>query len=143
MGLPSGQALSFWSNYLSQPMSKALYSIALLFVSNVFMTMAWYGHLALKERGYLQGRGLFVVIIVSWGFAFFEYLFMIPANTIGSKDTGGPFTLFQLKTIQEVVSLTVFTLVVTFIFKSERPGLQHLVGFLLLLAAVYVVFKKW
>lgn len=121
---------------------KSLYTVVLLVVSNFFMTLAWYGHLQFKKITWLQGVGLVGVILISWGLAFFEYVFQVPANKIGHESNGGPFNMIQLKTIQEVVSLTVFTLVATFIFKTDKFGWNHLVGFGFLVLAVVFIFKK-
>lgn len=76
----------------------------LLTLSNVFMTLAWYGHLQFRQFPMLAKLSLFGVIVLSWGLAFFEYIFQVPANRFGSDETGGPFSLFQLKTIQEAFS---------------------------------------
>ena len=115
----------------------------LLILSNVFMTFAWYGHLQFKKLGWLPQAGLIAIILISWGLAFFEYMFQVPANKIGFSENGGPFSLFQLKTIQEVVSLVVFTLVTVFIFKTDKLAWNHVVGFVLLVLAVFFIFKKW
>ena len=87
--------------------------------------------------------GLFGVIIVSWGLALFEYVFQLPANRMGFEENGGPFSLFQLKIIQEVITLAVFTLCAVFVFTTDKPGWNHVIGFGLLVAAEYVIFKKW
>jgi uncharacterized protein (DUF486 family) len=107
------------------------------------MTLAWYGHLQFKNITSLKNVGFFVVILMSWGLAFFEYIFQVPANKIGYKDNGGLFSMFELKTIQEAISLIVFALMTTFVFKTEKMGWNHLVGFALIILAVYVIFKKW
>lgn len=122
---------------------KSFYTILLLTVSNLFMTFAWYGHLQFKKVSWLQGLGLVGVILVSWGLAFFEYVFQVPANRLGFRENGGPFSLFELKVLQEVVSLTVFTLCAVYVFRTDKLAWNHLVGFGLLVAAVYVIFKKW
>ncbi|MBC6697442.1 DMT family protein [Hymenobacter puniceus] len=122
---------------------KALSTVVLLTISNLFMTFAWYGHLEFKKISWLQGLGLVGVILVSWGLAFFEYVFQVPANRIGFEENGGPFNLFQLKVIQEFISLSVFTLCAVYVFKTDKLGWNHFVGFGLLLAAVYFIFKKW
>lgn len=106
--------------------------IALLTLSNVFMTFAWYGHLKFKDSP------LYIVILVSWSIAAFEYMFQVPANRIGH----GAYSAAQLKTIQEVISLTVFA-VFSVLYLKEEFRWNYAVGFLLLLAAVFVVFKKW
>lgn len=122
---------------------KACYTISLLVLSNVFMTFAWYGHLQFKKWGLLQQAGLVLIILVSWGMALFEYLFQVPANKLGYRENGGPFSLFELKTIPEVISLVVFTLITIFVFKTEKLAWNHLVGFCLLVLAVFFIFKKW
>lgn len=105
------------------------------------MTFAWYGHLKLQETGVSKNWPLIVVILFSWGIALFEYMCQVPANRLGFIDNGGPFTLIQLKVIQEVVSLIVFSMIVTLLFKGESLQWNHLVAFLCLIAAVYFVFK--
>ncbi|SHI37385.1 hypothetical protein SAMN02745146_0685 [Hymenobacter daecheongensis DSM 21074] len=122
---------------------KSLTTILLLTISNLFMTFAWYGHLQFRRISWLHGLGLVGVILLSWGLAFFEYVFQVPANRIGFAENGGPFSLFQLKVIQEVISLTVFTLCAVYVFKTDTLRWNHLVGFGLLVAAVYVIFRKW
>ena len=123
-------------------MKKAIFTVLLLIVSNTFMTLAWYGHLKLKEMNKLVGVSLFVVVLLSWGLAFFEYLFQVPANRIGFTENGGPFTLWQLKIIQEVITLSVFTGFMLLFFKDQPFKWNHFVGFALLILAVYFLFKK-
>ena len=123
-------------------MKKMLLTILLLVISNVFMTLAWYGHLKLKEMNKLVGVSLFVIILLSWGVAFFEYLFQVPANRIGFSENGGPFSLWELKVIQEVITLLVFSGFMFFFFKDQPLKWNHLVGFVLLIFAVYFIFKK-
>lgn len=106
------------------------------------MTLAWYGHLHIKQLGTWGSRGLLLVVTISWGLAFFEYLFQVPANRIGSELTGGPFNLFQLKILQEVITLIVFTIIVVYVFKSGRPTTNHLIVFALLTLAVFFAFRK-
>lgn len=101
-------------------LQKGIITITLLILSNVFMTFAWYGHLQFKKISFLQGLGLISVIAISWGLALFEYIFQVPANKIGYKENGGPYSLFELKTIQEAISLIVFTLITVLIFKTEK-----------------------
>lgn len=122
---------------------KTLYTIGLLVLSNIFMTLAWYGHLQFKTMPAFRNITLFGVIMISWGLAFFEYIFQVPANRIGYKEDGGPFSLFELKTIQEAVSLIVFTLITVYVFKTEKLAWNHLVGFGLIVLAVFFIFKKW
>lgn len=121
---------------------KAFYTIALLVLSNVFMTLAWYGHLKFKDLKWFENLGLISIIFISWGLALFEYFFQVPANKIGFKENGGPFTLLQLKVIQEVVTLVTFTIFMLLFFKNETFRWNHAVGFLFLVLAVYFIFKK-
>ena len=121
---------------------KAFLTILLLICSNVLMTFAWYGNLKLKEMRPSQDWPLYVIILVYWGIALFEYCFMIPANRIGSKITGGPFSLMQLKIIQEAISLIVFTAFSTMLFNGESLHWNHVVAFVLVLAAVAFAFIK-
>lgn len=124
-------------------MSKGLLSILLLVVSNFFMTFAWYGHLQFRKWNLLQDSSLFSLILISWGIAFFEYVFQVPGNRIGHESNGGPFNLFQLKLLQEVITLTVFSICSVYLFKSEPMRWNYLVGFVFMLLAVFFVFKKW
>lgn len=121
---------------------KSLYTILLLVVSNVFMNLAWYGHLKFKEWKLFDGWGLWAVILISWGIAFFEYCFQVPANRLGYKENGGVYSLVQLKVLQEVITLVVFVLFSTLLFKNESLRMNHLIGFVFLVLAVYFIFKK-
>ena len=121
---------------------RALISILLLVVSNVFMTFAWYGHLKLQEMKISTSWPLILIILFSWAIAFFEYCAQVPANRIGFVDNGGPFNLMQLKVIQEVISLTVFTLIVTLLFKGQALQWNHIAAFFCLILAVFFVFLK-
>jgi len=123
-------------------MWRAVTTMLLLVISNAFMTMAWYGHLRYSSTLGVERFGMIGVVLVSWLIALFEYVFMIPANRIGFVGTGGPFTLVELKVIQEAVSLTVFTLMAVYVFGSMRLAWNHLVGFLLLIGAVYFIFRS-
>jgi uncharacterized protein (DUF486 family) len=105
-------------------------TVVLLFLSNVFMTFAWYGHLRFKQSP------LWIVILVSWGIAFFEYCLQVPANRWGH----GAFTAVQLKTIQEVITLVVFCGFSAW-YLHEPLRWNHLTGFLLIIIAVYFIFK--
>ena len=98
-----------------------LYTILLLIASNVFMTLAWYLHLKLSQTGVSTHWPLIAVIAFSWGIAFIEYCFMIPANRIGFVGNGGPFSLMQLKIIQEVLSLVIFTIIANILFHLGIP----------------------
>jgi hypothetical protein len=106
------------------------------------MTLAWYGHLKLKTMSRFENMSLFAVILLSWGIAFFEYMLQVPANRIGYSGTGGPYSLVELKVIQEVISIFVFTVFTLVVFKNEQFSLNHLVGFIFLVLAVYFIFKK-
>lgn len=120
---------------------KGFYTILLLIVSNVFMTFAWYGHLKMKqEYSWFAALPLIGVITFSWVIAFFEYSCQIPANRIGFVGNGGPFSLMQLKVIQEVITLIIFTVFTTVFFKGETLHWNHLAAFVCLIAAVYFVF---
>ena len=117
-------------------------TVLLLVASNVFMTFAWYGHLKLDEMGVTTGWPLFLIILMSWGIAFFEYSLMVPANRIGFEGHGGPFSLVQLKVIQEVISLTVFSVIVMFVFRGQTLQWNHIAAFVCLVLAVFFVFVK-
>jgi uncharacterized protein len=107
-------------------------TIILLTISNIFMTIAWYGHLKFKNSA------LWKAILVSWSIAFVEYCFQVPANRIGH----GQFTAAQLKTIQEVITLVVFS-VFSVIYLKESLKWNYIVGFLMMMGAVFFIFKKW
>lgn len=107
-------------------------TIILLTISNIFMTFAWYGHLKYREAPLLQ------VIVISWGIALFEYCFQVPANRIGSYE----FTAAQLKTIQEVITLSVFS-VFSVLYLKEPIKWNYVAGFAMIVLAVFVIFKKW
>ena len=121
---------------------KGLNTILLLMMSNAFMTVAWYGHLKLKTMSRFENISLITVILLSWGIAFFEYALQVPANRMGFRENGGPFSLVELKVIQEVVSILIFTVFTLLIFKNEQFRINHLIGFVFLIIAVYFIFKK-
>lgn len=121
---------------------KIFLTITLLVISNVFMTFAWYGHLKLREFKWFESLPIIAIILISWGIAFFEYIFQVPANRIGFRENGGPFTLLQLKVIQEVITLIVFTVFSILAFKNETFRWNHFIGFIFLILAVYFIFKK-
>ena len=123
-------------------MINGLYTILLLIGSNIFMTLAWYGHLKLQQMNISNSWPLWLVIVFSWGIAFFEYSLQVPANKLGFVGNGGPYSLVQLKVIQEVVSLTVFTIIASLMFQGEHLHWNHAAAFLCLVAAVYFVFWK-
>ena len=120
---------------------KIFYTILLLIVSNIFMTFAWYGHLKLQQMKLISSWPLYMVILFSWVIALAEYSCQIPANRIGSEVYGGPFNIWELKVIQEVVSLVVFSLFMA-IFMHEGLKWNHYVGFICLVLAVYFIFRK-
>ncbi|MDO4826974.1 MAG: DMT family protein [Bacteroidia bacterium] len=119
-----------------------LWTVLLLIGSNICMTIAWYGHLKLQQMHISDSWPLVAVILFSWGIAFFEYCLQVPANRIGSAINGGPFSLMQLKVIQEVISLTVFTVLVMVFFKGEALHWNHLAAFICLIMAVFFAFLK-
>lgn len=121
---------------------KGIYTIILLIFSNSFMTLAWYGHLKFAEMKWFSKLGILAVILISWGIALFEYMFQVPANRLGYRENGGPFSLIELKVIQEVITLLVFTVFSLLLFKNETFRLNHLIGFVFLVLAVYFIFKK-
>jgi uncharacterized protein (DUF486 family) len=121
---------------------KGIQTIILLILSNTFMTFAWYGHLKFREWKGFENLGLFLVILISWGLAFFEYIFQVPANKIGFRENGGPFSLLQLKVIQEVITLSIFLIFTLVFFKGEQIRWNHFLAFLFLILAVYFMFKK-
>ena len=123
-------------------MQQGIGTIVLLIFSNVFMTFAWYGQLKLQEMHITTDWPLILIILASWGVALFEYCFMVPANRIGSTINGGPFNLMQLKVIQEVISLTVFTVIVALVFKNQPIQWNHIVAFICMVAAVFFVFLR-
>ena len=122
--------------------ANATLTVLMLIVSNIFMTFAWYGHLKLQEMKISDGWPLIGVILFSWGIAFFEYCLTVPANRIGFNGNGGAFNLLQLKVIQEVISLTVFTVIVMFAFKGQTLQWNHFAAFGCLVLAVFFVFLK-
>ncbi len=118
-----------------------IYTILLLLASNVFMTLAWYLHLRLSETGVSSNWPVIAVIVFSWAIAFVEYCFMIPANRIGFVGNGGPFTLMQLKVIQEVISLVIFCIIANLLFQGQQLHWNHLAAAICLVLAVYFIFK--
>ena len=123
-------------------MSAAVATVLLLLVSNVFMTLAWYGHLKLQTSGVSTHWPLWTVILFSWGIALLEYCFMVPANRLGFSGNGGPYSLVQLKVMQEAITLVVFTIVTMFLFQGFALKWNHIAAFILLIAAVYLVFME-
>lgn len=123
-------------------MNPAITTVLLLIVSNIFMTFAWYGHLKLQSTGFSSSWPLYVVILFSWGIALFEYCFQVPANRLGFEGNGGPYSLIQLKVMQEVITLVVFVIFSMMAFDNFHLRWNHYLAMLLLVAAVYLVFMK-
>lgn len=124
-------------------MAKAFLTIVLLVISNCFMTLAWYGNLQLQKKGTItENTSVVLIVLISWCVALLEYSFLIPANRIGSDVNGGPFSLVQLKVIQEVISCVVFGILASLLFKEGDLGWNHLAAMLFLALAVYFVFMK-
>lgn len=121
---------------------KPLTTIGLLILSNAFMTFAWYGHLKFKEIKGFDSLSLFWIVLISWSIALFEYMFQVPANRIGYQGNGGPFSLMELKVLQEVITLSVFLIFSLLLFRNETFRLNHLIGIIFLILAVYFIFKK-
>lgn len=119
------------------------YTIGLLIIANIFMTFAWYGHLKLQQINVISSNTpLYIIIVLSWLLALPEYFCQIPANRIGFNENGGPYSIMQLKVIQEVISLSVFTIFVTLFFNGETLRWNHLAAFFCLIMAVYFIFYK-
>ena len=124
-------------------MTKIILTLVLLIISNTFMTLAWYGNLKLQDMKIIsQNTSIVLIVLISWCVALLEYSFLIPANRIGSEINGGPFSLVQLKVIQEVISCLVFGIIVSVLFKGETLQWNHLVAVVFLVIAVYFVFLK-
>jgi uncharacterized protein (DUF486 family) len=121
---------------------RPLYTILLLIASNTFMTIAWYGHLKFKDISFLKNVGIVGAVLISWLIALIEYSLMVPANKLGSNINGGPFNMWQLKIIQEVISISVFIIFTLIFFKQDNFRWNHVVGFAFLIAALYFFFKK-
>ena len=121
---------------------KGILTILLLVCSNTFMTLAWYGHLKFSEWKWFSKLGLLAVILISWGIALFEYLFQVPANKMGFQGNGGPFSLVQLKVLQEVITLVVFAVFALIFFKTETLRANHGISAVFLVLAVYFAFRK-
>lgn len=121
---------------------KYIYPILLLIVSNIFMTMAWYGHLKLQDMKLIGNWPLYLVILFSWLLALPEYACQVPANRLGFNGNGGPYSLIQLKVIQESITLIVFTVFATLLFKGESFHWNHFVSFACIIMAVFFAFLK-
>jgi uncharacterized protein (DUF486 family) len=124
------------------PVIRGLQTVGLLFVSNTFMTFAWYGHLKLTQIPRFSNLPLIQIVVMSWGLAFFEYCAQVPANRIGFNANGGPYSMVQLKIIQEAVSLTVFTIISTVFLGGAQLQWNHYVAFGLIIVAVFFGFLQ-
>lgn len=122
-------------------MNAAVTTVVMLVIANMFMTFAWYGHLKLNDMGISKSWPLIAVILFSWGIALLEYCFQVPANRMDFEHNGGPYSLIQLKVMQEVITLVVFVIFSLIAFNDFTLRWNHLVAFVLLVAAVYLVFK--
>lgn len=121
----------------------ALYTILLLIVSNIFMTLAWYGHLKMQDLKWItNSTPLVIVVLISWGIALLEYFCQVPANRMGFTGNGGPFSLMQLKVIQEAITLVIFTVFTVVFFRGETLHWNHFAAFVCLILAVWLVFLK-
>lgn len=123
-------------------MNPAILTVILLVVSNIFMIFAWYGHLKLSSAGITSNWPVWGIILLSWGIALFEYCFQVPANRMGFAENGGPYSLLQLKVMQEVITIVVFVVFSMVMFKDFHLQWNHGLAFLFLVAAVYLVFMK-
>lgn len=121
----------------------AFYTILLLIVSNIFMTLAWYGHLKMQDLKWISNSTpLVIVVLISWGIALMEYFCQVPANRMGFSGNGGPFSLMQLKVIQEAITLVIFTVFTVVFFRGETLHWNHFAAFVCLILAVWLVFLK-
>ena len=121
---------------------KGILTVGLLVLSNTFMTLAWYGHLKFSQWKWFNKRGVISIILISWSIALFEYVFQVPANRIGFEGNGGPFSLVQLKVIQEVITLIVFSVFTLLLFKHQTIKWNHILSFVFIILAVYFMFKE-
>ena len=123
-------------------MSAMIWTVVLLVISNIFMTVAWYGHLKLQSTGISANWPLYAVILVSWGIALLEYCCQVPANRMGFEGNGGPYSLIQLKVMQEVITLVVFVVFSLIAFEGFELKWNHYIAMGLLVGAVWLVFMK-
>ncbi len=123
-------------------MSAMIWTVVLLVISNIFMTVAWYGHLKLQSTGISANWPLYAVILFSWGIALLEYCCQVPANRMGFEGNGGPYSLIQLKVMQEVITLVVFVVFSLIAFEGFELTWNHYIAMGLLVGAVWLVFMK-
>lgn len=117
-------------------------TVILLVIANMFMYIAWYGHLKLQTAGVTSNWPLYLVVVMSWGVALLEYSCQVPANRIGFEGNGGPYSLMQLKVMQEVITLVIFMIFSLFVFEGFAIRWNHILAMILLVAAVWLVFMK-
>ncbi len=117
-------------------------TVILLVVANMFMYIAWYGHLKLQTAGVTSNWPLYLVVVMSWGVALLEYSCQVPANRIGFEGNGGPYSLMQLTVMQEVITLVIFMIFSLFVFEGFTIRWNHILAMILLVAAVWLVFMK-
>ncbi len=122
-------------------MSRGLSAIGLLVTSNTFMTIARYGHLKFRQIPAVNFSAIWWIIFISWGIVLFEYILQAPANRLEYSGFGGPYNKWQLKMKLEVILLTVFTLFTWIVFKQDTLRLNHFIGFIFLILAVYFLFQ--
>ncbi|MBP5259105.1 MAG: DMT family protein [Paludibacteraceae bacterium] len=122
-------------------MWKGILTIVMLIVSNIFMILAWYGHLKWFKNWDFNGKTYLIIVLVSWGIALLEYAVQVPANRLGAQATGGPYSLLQLKIIQEVITLAVFVIFSAVVFKTGGLSWNHLAALVCVVLAVFFVFK--
>lgn len=120
----------------------AFWTIVLLVISNIFMTFAWYGHLKLQSAGISTTWPVWLIILLSWGIALVEYCLQVPANRMGFDGNGGPFSLMQLKIIQEVITFVVFVVFSLVMFDGFAIRWNHIAAMVLMVLAVWLVFMK-
>ena len=123
-------------------MSAMIWTVVLLVISNIFMTVAWYGHLKLQSTGISANWPLYAVILFSWGIALLEYCCQVPANRMGFEGNGGPYSLIQLKVMQEVITLVVFVVFSLIAFEGFELKWNHYIAMGLLVGAVWLVFMQ-
>lgn len=123
-------------------MNTAVLTLVLLVLANIFMTFAWYGHLKLQSMGISTTWPVWLIILLSWGIALIEYCLQVPANRMGFEENGGPFSLMQLKIMQEVITLVVFVVFSLVMFEGFTLRWNHIAAMVLMVIAVWLVFMK-
>ncbi|HAP30096.1 MAG TPA: hypothetical protein DCR26_08230 [Porphyromonadaceae bacterium] len=141
-GAPFLQSGKYPQTSQRQKVNTALLTLLLLVVANIFMTFAWYGHLKLQSAGISTTWPVWLIILLSWGIALVEYCLQVPANRMGFDGNGGPFSLMQLKIIQEVITLVVFVVFSLVMFDGFAIRWNHIAAMVLMVLAVWLVFMK-